>query len=1127
MVPRRQTRVERRTHRRQTLALRIVFAACVALPLSAQESRLATSSTVGARPLFERSASLDVENVALVDALRSLERRAGVPLAYSPSLLPATRVDCECHTSTVREALTTLLAGTGFIANEMVGQIVIVPDPTAPRPATIDSTTITGTVTSEAGAPIGGAFVTATRLRLSTVTNDAGVFRLYVPPDRFVAQPETLRVTRLGFRPATAPFTLASGQVTVNVVMASQVIALQQVVVTGTAGNQERRAQAALVATIDAADIVRNAPVLDVNELLTARNPGISLTKASGASGSNTRIDIRGQASISLSNYPLVFIDGVRVVAGPRSVVQAPGGTTAGAGGQMLNALNDLNPDDIESIEIVKGPAASTLYGSDASAGVIQILTKKGRAGTQRFSQRLSLEYDEIDPNFTPRTNYGKCTAALVAASSPNPLCRGQSVGTVVSDNVLVRNNVFDNGNAKAFTYAAQGGGDTFGYYASFSADDEEGTAVGSALNHRSGRVNANWTAGPKLSMDVSLNLVRAKDKLAQGDQSAYGFLIGGDFGSPLSVTSPAGGGLAGGWFNNNLNVQAISAIRTEDLTMRSTPSVQMRYVPFPGFTHRFTIGGDFIRTTASQMYPKNSNNWYSATLNTGSLAVSERNSNVYTVDYLANVNRRFGDGGWISADLSFGSQWINTTGTSVTGTGLGLLTNSNNLLSAATTTTATQGYEQSKSLGFFGQAQIGFRDRLFLQLGTRVDRNSAFGSEVGSFILPKAGLSYVMSDESYWQPLASIIPTFRLRAAYGTTGRSPTGTSSLQTYSRSNYVTDLGLIQPGVSPGNPGNAALEPERGEEFEAGFDAGFFRDRAGVEVTYFAKHSRDLLLTLPLPPSSGFTSNPLVNIGEVTNKGLEVAFRATPIDGRTLSWDAGINFSTLANKIVSMGNITPFVSANNQCFKPGVEVAAWCVPRVLSVDTTAGRSIVSDTAQLAGGQLPKYTASFNTTVTLFRAFRVHAQLDGKWDYHIYDLTSDFRDRSIGNSGLANLPADQGGFSTYERLRRYGPFRTQTSGSAVGFALVRDPYIVPGDFVRFRELSLTWSVPASLSQRLRLAGTSISVGGRNLGLWSDYPGWDPEVMGTVDVGTPNLADVFTLPQTRRTFARITIEF
>jgi TonB-linked SusC/RagA family outer membrane protein len=1139
-----------------SLAVMVAFAPGGWGMAAAQATHLAAN--VPNSGLLDRRARLHVDRSPLLEALQQLERQSGVALAYSPSLLPSVEVSCACASSTIREALDALLAGTMFEFSEMEGQIMLFPAPLpVPRsrrastpmpevrsgiPATalvptmadlpfgrIQPATIAGTVTREGGLPVGSAAVTLRSLQLSTTTDEAGGYQLVVPAERVTTRPDTLDVRRLGFRPAAVAFSLAPGAIRVDVVLATQAVALQEIVVTGTAGNQMRVAQSAVVSSIDASDVMAKAPVLDVNELLYARAPGVSMTTASGTSGANTRIDIRGQASVSLSNYPLVFIDGVRVTAGPRTVIAAPGGTTAGAGGQQFSALNDLNPDDIESIEIVKGPAAATLYGADASTGVIQILTKRGRTGTRPLSHRLTFEYDNIDPAFTPYDNYGTCTAALVAPTSTNPLCRGQAVGTIVSDNVLRRNGAFSDGWSGSLLYSGQGGGENHGYYVSFSGRNEQGTTPSSYLKHRTGRVNLNWVASPRMQFDVSVGMIRADDRLPQGDQASNGFLLMGLFGSPLSVTTAPGGSLTGGAFNNNLTVEAISAIHTGDETMRMTPSVTARYNPLSWFTNRLTLGGDLTRTTFRQMYPKNSRGWYGGIANTGSIAVLEGNTTVYTVDYLGNINARFGTDGWISSDLSFGTQFINTVNATIGGTGQELLTNSFNLISGAVTRTGAQGWEQSKSWGFLMQEQVGFRDRLFVQIGARLDQHSSFPSSVGSFFLPKAGISYVVSEEPFWRErLGSVISTLRLRTAYGTTGRSPSGVDALETYVSTPYLPDAGPLRGGVSPGSPGNPDIKPERGTEFEAGFDAGFFNDRAGLELTYFAKTSKDVLFRLPLPPSSGFSSNPLVNIGEVTNKGLEISLRATPIARDNVTWDAGLNLNTLSNKLVSMGSITPFVSANNQCFKPGVEIAAWCVPRVLRVDTVAGRAIVSDTAQLAGGQLPKYTGSVHTTVTLFKNVRLYGQADGKFGHRIYNLTRDFRDRALLNSADVVLPAGQGGYSTFERIRRLGPFFAEQSGAQVGRALVRDPYIVDGDFVRFRELSVSWSLPVSIVSRLPGAtAVSIAVGGRNLGLWTRYDGWDPEVIGVVDPATPFLADVFTTPQSRRLFTRLNVQF
>jgi hypothetical protein len=266
---------------------------------------------------------------------------------------------------------------------------------------------------------------------------------------------------------------------------------------------------------------------------------------------------------------------------------------------------------------------------------------------------------------------------------------------------------------------------------------------------------------------------------------------------------------------------------------------------------------------------------------------------------------------------------------------------------------------------------------------------------------------------------------------------------------------------------------------------------------------------------------------VNIGEVSNKGFELQLRATPVSTRDVSWDFTATTNTVKNRIENMGSVTPFVTGNNQCFKPGMEIGAWCVPQVIRVDSANNKTIVTDTAVNVGGQLAKFEGSLASTLTLRRSLRIYAQFDGKRGYKIYNLTQDFRDRSVANSAEALLPVGQGGYSAVERLRRFGPFFTQTAGTPVGTALVRDPYMVPGDFVRLREMAVTWSLPTQLGQRLHILGSSITVGGRNLWLSTKYTGWDPEVNGADGLVNLLRADVFTTPQNRRLFTRLNFQF
>jgi TonB-dependent starch-binding outer membrane protein SusC len=983
--------------------------------------------------------------------------------------------------------------------------------------------TITGTVTSEGGSPLAYATVSLPRLNLTSTTDASGNYRLIVAGERLTPGADTLVVERLGYATTRVPVTLRAGDQRVDVQVASSALPLDEIVVTGTVGNQQRRAQPAVVATINAADIVDKAPVTGVTELLAGRTPGVSIVQASGTTGAASRINIRGQGSINLSNSPLVFIDGVRISAGARDAA-------ANVGGQRIDGLSDLNPEDIESIEVVKGPAAATLYGADATAGVIQIITKRGYAGGRSFVQNLTTEYNHIDPNFTPATNYYRCSASDVAATSSVFLCQGRAAGDVVTDNPLVRQDAFNDGESKILRYTARGGGSDYGYFVSLGTDDETGTLRGNTLERRTGRVNFNWNPHPKVVAEAGIGLTRSEVALPMGDQSGQGYLIGSGFGTPRTVRQAADGSITGGWLSANESVESISSIENTNEATRVTPTATVRYQPMPWFTNQFTVGAEFLRQSRSTFYPRNDNGWYSVIQNTGLVARESADGNQYTLHYVGNLNGRFGTDDWISTDLSFGSQYIYESDRNVNASGTGLITNAANAVSQTSANrSGGESFGESKELGLFGQLMVGLHDRLFLKFAERVDRHSAFARNAETFLLPSVGVSWVASQEPFVQSfLPDAVSTLKLRAAYGETGRAPGSTAALQTYVPSPYVTDLGLlVVGGVRPGNPGNTELKPERGTELEAGFDIGLLRDRVGVELTYFDKTSKDLIVTSPLPPSAGFASSPAANIGELSNTGFELSARATLLDRRNVVWDVSMFMNTLENELVHVENISPL--SDRRCFKPGVELAAFCVNRIIDVDTLTGRVTVTDTAEFLGGQIPKREGSLGTTLSLFQDFRIYAQADGKWDFLIYNFGREFRERLNGpnsNSERAVLTREELGLSLYEWYRLHPTSIRTESGANAGLTSADEDYFEDGSYVRFRELSLTWMVPASLVERVGLdRGTSITVGGRNLALWTDYLGYDPEVLA-VDSDFFR-ADLFTVPQARRFFARLNIQF
>lgn len=985
---------------------------------------------------------------------------------------------------------------------------------------------ITGRVTdAQSGSPIASATIAVQGTQLAAITGTDGTYRISRVPNGS----HTIVARRLGYGASTRVVAVSGAEpVTADFALQTSAVNLQQVVVTGTAGNQTRAAQGAVVATLDAAQVVQKAPVATVTQVLEGRVAGVNVALGSGTIGAAPRINIRGATSISLSNAPLVFIDGVRVYSGQRNDVGSYH-NLEGFGGQAVTALDDIAPEDIESIEVVKGPAASTLYGADASAGVIQIITKKGRLGSRHFSQNVRAEWNEIQPNFTPLPLYGTCGAADVATTGL--LCSGKTVGTVISDNPLVRNDVFKNGQLGSLDYNGQGGGDSFGYFVSASADNETGTMPSNYYQRRTGRAHLNWVTTPSLGIDADIGISRNDYRLPEGDDADYGYLtqqyaLSNIFGVTVDQNGVRGGGLS-------TPVVGLEAIQNELTTVRFTPTAQVHYEPISWFTNRLTVGADLSQTHGVTFFPKNDQNWYNGDQATGYVEDVQNPIDIYTVDYLGSIHSTFGGSRAIASDFSFGSQYINTVQNYLAGVGIGLAANSSNLVSSAAATEAHQQYSQIKSLGFLAQEQVSFGQTLFLQAGARADRNSAFGQAFGTLFLPKVSASYVVSQEPFWTRLAPWVSTMRLRAAWGTTGRSPTAGASLRTYSPFSYVTPTGSVGEGVVQASPGNPNLRPEKGTEFETGFDAGFWHERAGLELTFFDKRTSDLLLQQPLAPSLAFTINPFVNAGRVDNRGFEFTLHATPVDGPRFGWTAALTGSTLQNKLIGLGNVT--IANRSEIspdltlrYVPGKPLLAWYSSKIIAIDTTAGFATVTPTPVFAGPQFPTFTANLSNTFTIFKNIQLYALFTQQQGGKVLNVTSLYRDLT-GTSAGANLPASQGGYTKAEQIAHFGPFKTP-SGTPV--ALVLDRYLQPTDFVRLQELSATLALPQRVAQQLRAADASIVVGGRNLHLWKkkayDLP--DPDVVSnTTTTGTLQYAttEEFTVPQPRRWIVRLNLTF
>lgn len=535
----------------------------------------------------------------------------------------------------------------------------------------------------------------------------------------------------------------------------------------------------------------------------------------------------------------------------------------------------------------------------------------------------------------------------------------------------------------------------------------------------------------------------------------------------------------------------------------------------------------DFVQDQQTSAFLKNDSTWYGGLTDGGQNGQQERTAERYTFDYLGNMRKEWGSS-W-ETNLSFGLQVISTRNTNLNATGIGFITNANNSVSSASTITGGGTFTEQRQFGYLGQLQIGNENKRFLQLGLRIDKNSSFGGAAPAFVLPKVGGSWAISEEKFFDKFAKYVNTLRLRAAWGSTGRSPTPGAALTTLQAQPYY--IGTTEnPGAVLGNPGNGNLKPERGVEFEAGLDAGFFKNRVSAELTYFNKVTKDLILAEPIPPSLGYGSFPLANIGSVVNSGIELALNIAAVDQRNLRWDIRAGVNTLHNELTSLGGLAPFALGAAGRTLVGQQLGVYVSKKIQSIDVANKKVIVADTLTPMGNLFPTLEWNLTNTITIAKNWRFSALLDAKKNFLVENFTAYFRETQLVRS---NLRLDTLALSPYERLRRFGdltpghPAFVTITGLPETVSNVIDAYLEPGDFVKLRELSATYTLPGSLLHGLgqTVQSASVTLAMQNIKVWTKYSGADPEL--NAQAGAFSRQDFLTLPNAQKTVLRVNLTF
>ena len=988
--------------------------------------------------------------------------------------------------------------------------------------------TIRGQVV-EAGSQraLGGVQVSVPGTNRRAVTDAAGEYTLAGVPAGAIR----LRADLIGYGVGERAVTVTSGQTArVDFLLTPLAMELDALVVTGTAGATQKRAIGNSVTTVSAEQITEIAPIQNVTQLLQARAPGLSINPGAGTTGTAAQIRIRGQSSIAGSQIPVFIVDGVRI-----SNVQSGYGVS----GQSRNPLDFINPDDISSIEVVKGPAAATLYGAEAANGVIQIITKKGRKGQQEIQWNAKAEYGQIDWEIETPTNWTLCTNARVRTSGSGavasfPGCAGidttlaaGDVGRMISANLLQEEGALRTGDLQNYSLSARGGGERYSFFVSGDYLSESGVQYNNENGRKSGRANLSFMPTDALDFDVSVSYGRTQSQLPQNDNSSNGLLRNAIRGVPGRL-----GNYGIGWIG--LSPAEVNLYDNQLRADRFVAGVTANWAPYGWFKNRLTAGVDHNVSVATVFYPI----WrgtapppFGVDRGTGEINQYTPERRSYTLDYASTISNDlpWGD---VSSALSFGAQLNARRFEWTEGIGTGLVTNDLRQVGTAAITKADSDFSEQTSLGFWVQEQLSFANKLFLTGALRVDDNSAFGEDFSTVIYPKISASYVISDEPFFK--VSAVDNLRLRAAWGQAGNAPAPFSADRTYGGATLVEADGKTVPALHAAAFGNPDLTAERGSEIEAGFEASLFGGRAGVDFTYYNKRTFDALIPIPVPPSSGFgglsqdevTSfrSRLANAGEIANSGIELALFGTAVQRRSFVWESRLGFSTNKNEMVDLGGLEAQRRGDfavTQWIREGYPLGSYFGIKVeRNEDGTfkkdsQGRGILSTDTVYIGPSTPTREASLANTFTFFNNLRLYVFADYKGGNYMWNAGEFIRySNSVSYIG-ANREIDPEAFAE------------RRSGSTL-------PFVTKADFVKLREVAVSYTVPPSFTEQFGTERLTLTLSGRNLAMWTDYLGMDPEVNfnGVANPATPGFgsidrSDYMSVPMLRRLTASVNVSF
>jgi TonB-dependent starch-binding outer membrane protein SusC len=913
-------------------------------------------------------------------------------------------------------------------------------------------------------------------------TDEAGRFRIANVP----AGAQRVRAQRIGYTSVTNSVTVSAGATaTADFALREAALSLDAVVVTGTAAETRQKEVGNATATIDARAL-EVAPVTNTQDMIAGRAPGVTVLSNGGQPGAGGTIRLRGTNSITQTNNPVVYVDGVRIYSENSRV----------AFGARQNTLpiNDIKAEDIERIEIVKGAAATTLYGTEASGGVIQIFTKKGTAGRPQWTAEVG-----GGANFQGHVGPKSDPTGLFLNQCRGPNLVNSAGEQFVDPTCPASGSWLRTGAVQRYSLGVRGGAESVTYFVSTNFNAEEGVIP--TTRSRDGGFRGNFSFTPARNLALALN--------SSYNKRLINWLPDGNLANGFTLNVMRGN-------SNNFKIGKGECIGIT-ITCVTNRYILDRYIsndadhfitgftvnwnPTSALTQRFNIGWDYNNSDNKDHIPFGFLN-----LAKGQISQANWTHTKLSFDYAGSLQSRLWRLADVASTLSWGGQVFDDRDryTSITGddfSGPGEPT----LGSAARVRLGVASRPRVVTAGLFLQEMLGWRDRLFLTGGLRIDGNSAFGEDFGLQTYPKISASYVVSDESFWP--RRFVSTFKLRAALGESGKAPGAFDAIPTWDP--VAGDD--AQPAVSVAQRGNPKLGPERTRELELGFDAAAFDNRLGLEFTHFRARTLDALIGVNYPPSEGFDQSQLENVGTIENHGIEAQLTAGLLRRDRVDWQARVSFTSIRSEAIDLNGLN-IATGLGSWVREGHAVPTLFGQRITNPDEF--RDPVTQPDQPIGPVYPTRIVGVGTTLTLWR-----------------DLTIDALGEFQGGAFLTNFIGFQNAqrlvwrpcYAVQQKLRQFyfGPDGTRGNGDEVTTALndvtarerarcalpnagpqpSSDYWISKTDFFKLRSVSASYNLPQRLT---RGRPTTITLAGRNLLKSTDYDGLDAESMDAADAAS-----------------------